>query len=73
MRPCDFCVSRQIFYIISFNSEYCVIYLRVNRSCKLASPYQKIKRLNKVENRLIRDMIEVEAKLLRLRQQRRLI
>jgi hypothetical protein len=52
---------------MSSDSEYCVSYVRANRVCELASSYQKMKRLNKIKDRLIRDMIEAEAKLLRLR------
>jgi hypothetical protein len=73
MRLCNFCINRQILYVTFSNLEYCVIYLRVNHFYELTLPYQKIERLNKVEDRLIRDMMKAEVKLLCLRQQRRFI
>jgi hypothetical protein len=41
--------------------------MRVSRFCELALPYQKIERLNKIEDKLIQEMIEAEVKLFRLR------
>jgi hypothetical protein len=73
MRPCDFCVLRQILYIMSSDSEHYSTCVRVGRSCELAPSYQEIKRLDKVEDKLIQEMVEAEAKLFRLRKQRRLL
>jgi hypothetical protein len=51
-----------------FDSKYCVIYIRVNRSYELTPFYKKIERLNKIKDRLIRDMIEAGVKLFYFRQ-----
>jgi hypothetical protein len=73
IRLYDFCVLRQVLYIIFSDSEHYFTYIRVNRFCELIPLYQKIKRLNKVKDKLIQKIIETEVKLLRLRKQRRLL
>jgi len=57
---------------MSSDSEYCSIYVRANRSYELALSYQKIKRLNKIKDKLVQKIIKTEIKLFRLRKQRRL-
>ena len=58
---------------MSSDSEHCSTCVRAGRSCELAPPYQEMERLDKVEDKLAQEMMEAEAKLLRLRKQRRLL
>jgi hypothetical protein len=73
MRPCDFCTSRGVLCIVSDESEHCAQCLRSNRQCELAPPYRELERLDKVEERLMKEIAEADAKSLRLRKQRRLV
>jgi hypothetical protein len=58
---------------MSSDSEHCFTCMRASRFCELAPPYQKIERLDKVKDKLIQEIMKAEAKLLRLRKQRRLL
>jgi hypothetical protein len=80
MRPCSFCVSKGVLCVTLESSEHCAECIRTHRQCELAPPYTEMDRLNRLEEKLISEMsaahraaLEVDAKLLRLRQQRRLI
>jgi len=65
---------------MSDDSDHCSACLQANRACELAPPYAEMARLDKVEDKLIAELSaahraaqEVDARLVRLRKQRRLV
>jgi hypothetical protein len=73
MRPCQSYASRQIFYIMSSESEHCEQYIRFNRQYDLASPYKKIERLYRQKKKLFNKTQKIKTKAIRYSKQRRLI
>jgi hypothetical protein len=80
MRPCSCYLRANIFYIISSESEFYKQCVRFRRSYELAWPAAIIERLYQADNRLLKKMADArrqaqkaDARLFRLRQQRRLL
>jgi hypothetical protein len=80
MRPCAECVRRDLFCIVHESSELCEQCKRFGRVCNLASPVTAIEKLARQENDILSQISlahkvtrEAEAKVARLRKQRRLL
>src|SRR5450755_1870996 len=80
MRPCAECVRRDLFCIVHESSELCEQCERFDRVCDLASPVTAIEKLARQENDILSQISlahkvarEAEAKVARLRKQRRLL
>jgi hypothetical protein len=71
MRPCSSCVSFWVACILSSVDERCEQCCRFNRSCELAAPWKEAERILKKKEDVERQIIEAEAKALRLRKQKR--
>jgi hypothetical protein len=73
MRPCSSCVSRGLTCSVTDASDSCVECYRSHRRCELASPIAEVKRLASQKAKLEEQILEAEAKALRLRRQKRAI
>jgi TolA-binding protein len=73
MRPCSSCTSFGVPCAVSPLDERCEQCVRHNRHCELASPWVKAERVLKKKEDLDRQILESEAKTLRLRKQKRLL
>src|SRR5450755_4795063 len=80
MRPCVECARRDLFCIIHESSELCEQCERFDRVCNLVSPVTAIEKLARQENDILSQISlahkvarEAEAKVARLRRQRRLL
>jgi hypothetical protein len=71
MRPCSHCVSQNTLCVVSPDSEGCEQCIRFHRPCELASPIADLERIHKKEDDISQQIIEEEAKLRRLRKERR--
>ena|ERR1700722_8380053 len=71
MRACSFCTSRNALCIISPGAEHCEQCTRANRRCELAAPTAEMERLADKDEKLSKEVLELEAKALRLRRERR--
>jgi hypothetical protein len=65
MRPCRFCISRNLLYVISDLSKYCKQYFRSKRFYELAPPDAEIKRLLRQKRELFDKIIEIKIKITR--------
>ena len=80
MRPCQACLRAQVLCVTVPSSEKCEQCTRFGRPCDLASPVPQLERLSQEKDRIVskiqekrRITSEVNAAILRLRKQRRLI
>jgi hypothetical protein len=73
IRPCSFCVSRGLICSVTDAFDFCVECYRSHRRCELASPMAEVKRLASQKAKLEEQILEAEAKALRLRPQKRVI
>jgi hypothetical protein len=71
MRACSYCVSRSALCVLSPGSEHCEQCVRSNRRCELAAPVVEMERLADRDEKLSKEVLELEAKALRLRRERR--
>ena len=69
MRPCQSCVSRGLFCVISELSEHCEQCFRNKRSCELAPPDAKMERLFRQKKDLFDKAMEAKAKATRFAKQ----
>jgi hypothetical protein len=72
MRPYTAYTSRGAFYILSTISDKCEQCYRFGRSCDLASPVAEIDRLAAQEEKLRQEVLETEAKAIRLKRKLKL-
>jgi hypothetical protein len=52
IRPCQFCVSARLFYVVSSAFKYCEQCVRRDRICELTPPDREIIRLNREQKEL---------------------
>jgi hypothetical protein len=73
MRPCGRCSSEGVLCVVSDISDSCERCHRFKRQCDLAPPSAEIAKISKKANELDEQILEAEARSLRLRKQRRLL
>src|SRR5450432_156415 len=73
MRPYSACVSRGLICSVTSKLEYYVKCYRSHRRYELASPIAEVDRLGEKEEKLRSERLALEAKVLRLRKQERML
>ena len=66
MRPYKRCASRNITYLLGEASEKCLAYIDSGKSCNLAIPLSKLRRVYKERIRVRNDIRKLKAKLYRI-------
>ena len=66
IRPCKRCVSRNLTCLLNKSSEKCIEYVSSGKSCDLAIPPSKLRRIHKERIRVRNKVRKVKAKLYRI-------